>query len=76
LGKIACLGAVWVGEHDGVHGFASGVTGGELSPARVLLCSGVCVTSGAGLSARPGEKWPWAKWFTWADPIGGYVFHF
>jgi hypothetical protein len=57
-------------------GFASGVTGGELSPAGVLLCSGVCVTGGAGMSALLGGKWPWAEGFTWAGPIGGLVIHF
>jgi hypothetical protein len=29
LGKRACLGAVWGGEHVGVLGFIGGATGGE-----------------------------------------------
>jgi hypothetical protein len=54
LGKVACLGAVWVGEHDGILGVTGRVTYGELSPVGVLLCSSVWVTGGASLSARPG----------------------
>jgi hypothetical protein len=29
LGEKTRLGAVWGGEHDGVHGFVGGATGGE-----------------------------------------------
>jgi hypothetical protein len=46
-------------------GFVRGVTGSELSPTGVLLYSGVWVIGEAGMSARPGEKWPWAVQLSW-----------
>jgi hypothetical protein len=55
-GKVACLGAVWVGENGRVLGVAGGVTGGELLLAGVLICSSVWMTGGAGLSAGMGGR--------------------
>jgi hypothetical protein len=48
---MACLGAVWGGEHDGVHGLPEGVASGGLSPARVApLLRGVCDRWGRPIS--------------------------
>jgi hypothetical protein len=76
LGTLSSsLGAESRGEHEGGLGFASRLTGGELSPSPLLLCS-VSPTCGAPMSARAGGSNHGPRKLNRAGPVAGLGFLF